>query len=254
MSLSVLQTVVWCWIAVALVVHVAMFYVTAPFGRHTTESWGPTINNKLGWMLMEAPSLLIMAGFLGWGTYSRSSLVWLLFALWILHYINRTLVYPLRIRATPKRMPLVIALSAVFFNVVNAGLNGYYLAELAPPERYGAAWLQTPSFVVGAVLFAAGMAINWWSDTILIRLRRPGETGYKIPRGFLFEYVASPNLFGEIVEWIGFALMAWNLPALSFAVWTLANLVPRAKNHYDWYRRTFPDFPKDRKVVVPWVY
>ena len=92
------------------------------------------------------------------------------------------------------------------------------------------------------------------SDKFLINLRKPGETGYKIPRGFLFEYVASPNLFGEIIEWTGFALMAWNLPALSFMVWTGANLIPRARNHYDWYKRTFPDFPKNRKVVIPFIY
>lgn len=48
--------------------------------------------------------------------------------------------------------------------------------------------------------------------------------------------------------------MAWNLPALSFMVWTGANLIPRAQNHYDWYKRTFPDFPLKRKVVIPFIY
>ena len=254
MSISTLHLVTYAWIAIALIVHVVMFYVTAPFGRHTTEKWGPTIDNRLGWVLMEAPSLLIMTGFLIWGTQSRNGGIWLLFALWIVHYFNRTLVYPLRIKPTPKRMPLVIALSAVFFNLMNAGLNGYFLAELAPVGQYGREWFETPSFVCGMVLFFTGMYINWRSDAILISLRRPGETGYKIPQGFLFRYVASPNLFGEIIEWTGFALLAWNLPALSFMVWTCANLIPRAKNHYDWYQRNFPDFPKERKVVFPFLY
>ena len=89
---------------------------------------------------------------------------------------------------------------------------------------------------------------------MLIHLRKPGETGYTLPRGFLFELVASPNLFGEIVEWCGFFLMAWNLPALCFVVWTYANLVPRAKNHWDWSRAHFSDFPTDRKVVFPFIY
>jgi 3-oxo-5-alpha-steroid 4-dehydrogenase 1 len=172
----------------------------------------------------------------------------------LFHYTNRTLIYPLRIKPTPKRMPLIIVLSAVFFNVVNAGLNGYYLAEMAPPADYNSHWLTGAPFVIGAVIFMIGLVINWKSDNILINLRKPGESGYKIPKGFLFDYVASPNLFGEIIEWSGFALMAWNLPALTFMVWTLANLVPRAKNHYDWYVRNFKDFPKDRKVVFPFVY
>ncbi|MBK8565089.1 MAG: 3-oxo-5-alpha-steroid 4-dehydrogenase [Saprospiraceae bacterium] len=254
MSLDTLNTITWVWIGIAAVVHITMFYITAPFGRHTTEKWGKTIDNKLGWFIMEAPSLLIMAYFLFFGSNSFTSEVWVLFACWILHYFNRTIVYPLRIKPTPKRMPVAIVASAVFFNLINAGLNGYYLAELAPNEKYGNNWLSSPSFYFGSLLFFGGMYINWKSDAMLIALRKPGETGYKIPQGFLFKYVASPNLFGEIIEWSGFALMAWNLPALSFMIWTLANLVPRAKNHYDWYLRTFADFPKERKVVFPFLY
>lgn len=98
------------------------------------------------------------------------------------------------------------------------------------------------------------MFINLRSDNILIGLRAPGESGYRIPHGFLFRYVSSPNLLGEIIEWAGFAIMAWNLPALSFLVWTYANLVPRARNHHQWYLRTFPDYPRERKVVFPWVW
>jgi steroid 5-alpha reductase family enzyme len=125
---------------------------------------------------------------------------------------------------------------------------------LAPLEKYSQAWLSSPNFLIGIILFVIGFAINLRSDTILINLRKPGETGYKIPRGFLFTYVSSPNLFGEIIEWAGFALMAWNLPALSFMVWTFANLVPRAKNHHDWYLQQFPDYPRERKIVFPFLY
>jgi 3-oxo-5-alpha-steroid 4-dehydrogenase 1 len=150
-------------------------------------------------------------------------------------------------------MPLVIVLNAILFNFMNAGLNGYFLSELADSSKYQSDWLTTPHFIIGAVLFVVGMTINWKSDSILIHLRKPGETGYKIPRGFLFDYVSSPNLFGELVEWGGFALMAWNLPALTFMVWTFANLVPRAKNHHDWYHQKFSDYPKERKAVFPFV-
>jgi 3-oxo-5-alpha-steroid 4-dehydrogenase 1 len=231
-----------------------MFYVTAPFGRHTSNKWGPTLNNKLGWFLMELPSFLIMLYFLVFGSRSFNSYAWMLFACWLLHYSNRTFIYPLRIKPTEKRMPVMIVASAVFFNLVNAGLNGYYLAELAPASSYDSSWLTSPQFVIGMVLFVTGMFINLRSDHVLINLRKPGETGYHIPKGFLFDFVSSPNLFGEIIEWTGFAIMAWNLPALSFMLWTYANLVPRAKNHHDWYHQHFSNYPIERKVVFPFLY
>jgi len=151
-------------------------------------------------------------------------------------------------------MPLFIVINAILFNSVNAGLNGYYLAEIASPQSYDLNWITSPLFIVGASVFAIGMSINLRADHILINIRKPGETGYKIPRGFLFEYISSPNLFGEIMEWTGFAIMAWNLPALTFMVWTFANLVPRAKNHHDWYQEKFPDYPKKRKAIFPYLF
>ncbi|MBI3135764.1 MAG: DUF1295 domain-containing protein [Bacteroidetes bacterium] len=254
MNVETLYLICYIWLGIAIAVHVTMFFITAPFGRHTTTKWGPMVDNKLAWFIMELPSLGIMLYFLMFGTLSFQSYVWILFSLWIFHYLNRTFIYPLRIRATEKKMPLVIVLNGILFNVMNAGLNGYFLSELANSSDYQQVWLTSPHFILGAVLFVTGMTINWKSDSILIHLRKPGETGYKIPHGFLFDYVSSPNLFGELVEWSGFALMAWNLPALTFMIWTFANLVPRAKNHHDWYHQRFPDYPKERKAVFPFIF
>jgi 3-oxo-5-alpha-steroid 4-dehydrogenase 1 len=148
-------------------------------------------------------------------------------------------------------MPLFITVSAIFFNLFNAGFNGYYLAEL---RSYTTDWLTSWQFLVGLPVFAIGFIINFWSDEILMNLRKPGETGYVIPRGGLFNYVSAPNLFGEILEWTGFAILAWNLPAASFAIWTFANLVPRAVAHHKFYLEKFENYPKERKAVFPFVY
>ena len=254
MKLETLELIAYVWLGIAVAVHVTMFFITAPFGRHTSDKWGKSINNKLGWFIMEMPSLLIMLYFLFWGTNSFNSYVWILFVLWILHYVNRTLIFPLRIKPTEKKMPVFIVANAILFNVMNAGLNGYFLAELSTKSAYNENWITSPSFIIGFSLFIIGMLINWKSDTILINLRKKGDTGYYIPKGFLFEFISSPNLFGEIVEWSGFAIMAWNLPALTFLVWTFANLVPRSKNHHDWLLKKFENYPKDRKKVFPFIY
>lgn len=148
-------------------------------------------------------------------------------------------------------MPVFITSSAILFNLFNAGFNGYYLAELG---TYTSDWLTSWQFMVGLPLFAIGFTINFWSDEKLMNLRKPGETGYVIPLGGLFKYVSAPNLFGEIIEWTGFAILAWNLPAASFAIWTFANLAPRAVAHHKFYLQKFSDYPKGRKAVLPFLY
>lgn len=234
---------------VAIGTFVLLHYVTAPYGRHIKKGWGLEIPNKLGWVLMELPSFaIILYYFL---TTNQSDYAVLLSSLWLIHYFNRTFIFPFRLRTKGKKMPVVIVLSAIGFNFVNAGLNGYYLGYL---EQYSAHDFTTWNFYLGGILFLTGFIINQVSDNILIHLRKPEETGYKIPRGFLFEYVSCPNHFGELVQWAGFALIAWSFPATTFFIWTAANLVPRVLKHHKWYKSHFEDYPKGRKAFIPKIW
>jgi steroid 5-alpha reductase family enzyme len=171
-------------------------------------------------------------------------------SLWTLHYLNRSVIFPFRTRTEGKQMPVSIVFSAIFFNLINAPINGYYFLHFA---QYSELNCLTWNFLLGFFLFFAGVYINNKSDTMLINLRQPGQTGYTIPLGFLFNYISCPNLFGEMIEWLGFALMAWHLPALSFFVWTVCNLLPRAVSHHKWYKEKFPEYPKERKAVIPFL-
>jgi 3-oxo-5-alpha-steroid 4-dehydrogenase 1 len=249
--MSALNIVAIGWTLLALAVFPTQFFVTAPYGRHTRTDWGPSISNRLGWCLMELVSLVVFGGLFLAGPAPKTAPMWVFFALWTVHYINRSLIFPWRTHTKGKTMPLAIVGSAAGFNIVNGTLNGLYLGWSG--ETYPTAWLTDPRFIVGLAVFAAGAAINNWADNRLIGLRSGGRQGYSIPRGGLFERVSCPNLMGEIVQWSGFALMCWNLPALSFAVWTAANLIPRAVSHHAWYRRTFADYPANRRAVIPGV-
>jgi len=147
-------------------------------------------------------------------------------------------------------MPLVIVGSGVLFNVVNGFLLGYFFGCLnAYPENGFASMHVLP----GVIIFFVGMGININADTTLIRLRQPEESHYTIPYGGLFERISCPNHFGEIIEWLGFAILTWSLPALAFFIWTVANLVPRALAHHKWYQGKFPNYPKTRKAVIPFI-
>jgi 3-oxo-5-alpha-steroid 4-dehydrogenase 1 len=84
----------------------------------------------------------------------------------------------------------------------------------------------------GIPLFIIGALINLHSDHVLRTLRRTGESGYKIPYGGAFQYVSGANFFGEILEWIGYALFAQTRTAWAFAIVTAANTIPRARQHH----------------------
>lgn len=238
-------------LALSAVTFVALSAITAPYGRHARAGFGPMLPSTRGWLVMEAPaSLAFLAVYLA-GAHRADAAPLVLGALWQLHYVNRAFVYPFRRRGGDKPMPLLVAALGFLFNVANAYANARFVTQLT---RYPAGWLHQPRFVVGAALFFVGFAVNQHSDELLRRLRAPGERGYKIPRGGLYRFVSAPNYFGELVEWLGFALAAWSPAALVFAVWTAANLVPRAWANHRWYRRAFPDYPTERRALVPFVW
>lgn len=245
------QTLTLLWTALALVVFVALRYITAPYGRHTTTAWGPLIDNKLGWFLMEFCVLVVLFYFIFTGSNPISLVNGIIISLFAFHYFNRSIIFPLRIQTNGKKMPVTIMLMSISFNTMNGFLIGYYLGEL---KVYEDSWLSSPQFLLGLPLFMLGMFINWQSDSILIHLRKPGETGYKIPEKGLFQWVSCPNLFGEILEWLGFAILTWSLPGLAFFAWTFANLVPRAIAHHKWYLQKFEDYPEERKIIFPKVW
>lgn len=241
--------IVLAWMALALALMPIQLRITAPYGRHLRHGWGPTVPARLGWITMELVPLLVFVPLFLAGPTAKTAPMWVFFALWVAHYLQRGLVFPLRARNRGRRMPFLIVVSAVGFNAVNAGLNGSYLGWIAAP--YPDSWLADPRFIIGLVLFVAGALLNLWADNRLIHLRRPGSADYVIPRGGPFEYLSCPNHLGEIVEWTGFAVMCWNLPALSFAIWTAANLIPRSLSHHRWYGEHFPDYPAGRRAVIP---
>ena len=246
MSLNV-YTILWITIGLITFSYLIISKVRAPYGRHTTKNWGPMISNSWGWFWMEVPALILMPTISVFGENEMSSFSVILVVLWFLHYFNRVIIFPLRIKTKNKKMPISIAISAFFFNCINGLLNGIYVGYFLEGDL-----IINSTFVLGMLLFFSGMYINISSDNKLISLRKKSE-GYKIPKGELFKFISCPNHFGEIIEWVGYALIAFNLPALSFALWTFFNLTPRALNHHAWYKENFENYPKNRKAVIPYI-
>jgi len=234
----------------AALTFVALFFVTAPYGRHLRTGWGPTVPARLGWIVMESPAVLLFVAVYMMGVHAMSMVPLILLGLWQFHYVYRTFIYPFRTRSSAKRMPISIVGMAIFFNGINAYINARWISHLGD---YSDSWLTSTAFILGILIFIAGWAINRHSDSVLFRLRDPGETGYKIPRGGLYERVSCPNYFGEMLEWAGWAIATWSLAGLAFAVFTIANLLPRAIANHRWYRDEFADYPPERRAVIPFV-
>ncbi len=84
-----------------------------------------------------------------------------------------------------------------------------------------------------------------------MRLAKNSDGGYKIPKEGLYKYISNPNYLGEIIEWLGWAILTWSVSGLVFFFWTIFNLLPRAISNHKWYKEKFQDFPKERKIIIP---
>ncbi len=241
--------------AIAVIVFVALHYVEAGYGIMYSRQWGPSVPNRTGWVLMEAPVFVVMAVL--WilsGRRSEAAPV-VMFLLFELHYFQRSFIFPFLIKGK-SRMPLSIILMGITFNTLNALMQGGWIFYVSPPGLYQVSWLWSWQFIAGTVVFFAGMAINIHSDHIIRHLRRPGDTKHYIPRGGMFRYVSSANYFGEVVEWTGFAILTWSWAGAVFALWTFANLAPRAGKIRDRYATEFGDEFRRLKLrrIIPYIY
>jgi len=192
------------FIIIGIGIFILLFFVSAPYGQHIRKGWGPNINNKLGWFIMEIPTVLIYLVFYLLGDRKTEIMQIIFLSIWMIHYGQRTFVFPLLIRAK-QPMPITIISFGVIFNGVNTYLQARWINTLS--LAYYDNWLFTPAFVIGIIIFTIGIIINLHSDNIIRNLRSPGETEYKIPYGGMFKYVSCPSYLGEITEWVGWAVM-----------------------------------------------
>lgn len=240
---------------IAVLVFIALHFVTAGYGVFYNKKWGPAVPNKLGWILMESPVFIVMILLCIISERSTNIVCLIFLILFEIHYFQRSFIFPFLIRGKSV-MPLSVILMGVVFNVLNAVMQGGWIFYVAPENMYELSWLATPQFIIGTLVFFTGMIININSDYIIRHLRKPGDTKHYLPKKGLFKYVTSANYFGEFVEWVGFAILTWSLSGAVFALWTFANLAPRAAKIYNNYKKEFGDELDTKKVkrIIPFIY
>lgn len=289
--------------------------VRAPYGRYVTRggnSWSlglPLVPATAAWVLQECPSFIAAfycassrfaspSPFLNGSRTASDTLSVtgasqssssaerpltvnsLLLGLYLSHYFYRAFVFPFRI-VGGKPTPSGIMAMAFIFCVFNGWLQSRWLSAHAD---FGSStsFVMSPRVIVGVCVWATGLFINLDADATLRSLRKPGETGYKIPYGGAFALVSGANFFGEIVEWTGFAIAAsaatgpdltgstipWLAalartpgvsyflnPPIAFAIFTLCNIGPRGAQHHASYLEIFgKDYPRNRAAVIPFIW
>ena len=130
-----------------------------------------------------------------------------------------------------------------FYALVAAGIVSLNAAPLTRPDSL---------FWLGTLLFASGEALNFWHHKLLADLRGAGSE-YVLPRGGWFERVACPHYLFELLAWLGIALLSRHLFAYIAFAGMFGYLLARSLKTLSWYRAKFPDFPKERKALIPWL-
>ncbi|KAI9474677.1 3-oxo-5a-steroid 4- dehydrogenase [Coemansia sp. RSA 989] len=172
------------------------------------------------------------------------------------HFIKRELETAFVHRFSNGTMPLLNLFKNSGHYHILSGLNlAYWLYSPATAKgTLQAAKLGNPSMLLlysGIFLFAE--VSNLITHITLRNLRPPGTRIRRIPTGYGFNLVSVPNYFFEIIAWTAFTCMTRSLAALLFLVVATAQMYVWAVKKHKQYKREFPDYPKSRKALFPFI-
>ena len=232
------------------------------------------IDSRLGWFiaytLPAIVSYFFCARYLGQASLGQ----WALFLAITGHFVKRVLE-ALFVHRYSGTIDLVSVYSiAVYYSFITATAGYLHGLTIYAPDWF---------FYLGLGLFLVGEAGNFWHHRLLARLRlvppptkmplkqarsgrsQPGQRSpaaprpleskrYFIPRGGLFRLVTCPHYLFEIVAWLGVAVMSRHLFMYVAVVAVAAYLAQRAWKTQVWYREHSPEYPKERKILLPFIW
>lgn len=238
-----------------------------PGNEYITKYVFMQIPTLYAWIIQTSPSIIFsMLAF----TFSKSKEISgvnrLIFMMYIFHYLHRAFVYPVLMYSDSKKtVPVAISILSIIFCINNGILQGQGAAQ----TQYYQLWtffglITWARVIVGLLIFCLGFWFNVLSDRQLRIVKKSAseedkytsESGsvYVLPRGGLFELVTNPHYLGEIIEWTGYFIAAFNWESLAFLFSSVLFLSARGKQNHDWYLKTFKNYPSERFIVIPFLY
>ena len=169
---------------------------------------------------------------------------WIVYGAVVFHFGKRTLEVLFVHKYSGNMQPLTLGI-IVFSYALMGGLISWLNAN--------AIIKMDVLFYLGIVFIIVGESGNFYHHKLLADLRK-NELGYHIPRGGWFEYATCPHYFFELLTWLGLVLVSRHFFTVLVFVAMLGYLTARSIKTRQWYRSRFPDYPKDHKFMIPFIF
>mmetsp|Transcript_30723 Transcript_30723/g.117536 ORF Transcript_30723/g.117536 Transcript_30723/m.117536 type:complete len:274 (+) Transcript_30723:82-903(+) len=209
-----------------------------------------TVPNKVAWTSLYSIGLVINSVLIREYFYLKDmNLRSLSTAIMFEIHVARRLIECIYVHVfTPRYLPLfhyAAAVSFYFFAPLTPFLDALLYPAVPSPSQVAAA----------AILFSAASLMQCFVHIRLAESRALGGSKYGVPRGGLFELVASPHYTAEIVMYTAFLIASNGLGFFAFLnwLWVFGNLAQSALETNAWYQRTFVKsmLPPRRKALIP---
>ena len=84
-SLDIHHYAVCLMLIMAALTCVTLLFIPAPYGRHLSTTWGPTISTRSSWILMETPAVVLFLAIYSIGNLSNAALPLIFLFMWQFH-------------------------------------------------------------------------------------------------------------------------------------------------------------------------
>ncbi len=236
----------------ALFTVLGSLFMAAPYGRFANPAFGVDFDPRFGWWLMEIPATISFLYFYPQGDNAWKPVPMFLAFLWLRHYSNRGWYFPLTLKVQGKStFSILVVACGMLMTSFHGFLNAQWFSQFG--SHLSNDWVKSPWFILGWLTYELSFWLTVYSESIIRNLRDGKGPRYKIPYGGGFKYITSPAYFGELLGWLGWSIMSRNPAGLVVFLISCGNLVPRAFATQRWYHEKFEDYPKDRKVLIPFL-
>ena len=230
----------------------ALGILSLGYSKFAKQEQGYSLPSRLGMFLIYFPPVLLFPGVLVANEVTWTSWHMLVTALMMLHFGKRCFETLFVHKYSGVMNGWTVVTIGGLYACLSALLGLVAVEEVSVSMAESAAFSQWLGLGLG--VWILGTVINAYHHVLLANLRKPGETGYKLPKGGLFGLVACPHYLGEIIAWCGYMIFFRHVGAYAATLTMSLYLLGRAHNTVKWYRGRVEGVPENWKRVIPFVY